>query len=256
MAKTLSKTGIATDSIVKAAHISQSIDALTGIDAYDITVSGSFTTTGSLGVLGNITNTGNLTTSGTITGTNIQSTAAIAATGDMVISGSTTLGDSLSDTVTIKGNITGSGAIRVASHVSGSTIIGNKNSLVQNNSGGTIDTTMTKTSFPPGSVVGVTQTTGNNAVSYTLPAAEAGLHYTFIATETSTGTGGTNFIAPSAILNGIAICDDGTEDIAGTSFQINSARFFKGTRIYCVSDGTIWHITAFCLCDLTDVATG
>ena len=255
MAKTLSKTGIATDSIVKAAHISQSIDALTGTDAYDIIISGSFELSGSLKVLGNITSTGNLTTSGTITGTNIQSTAGLAATGDMVISGSTTLGDAIGDTTTIKGNITGSGAIRVAGHVSGSTIIGNKNSIAQNNSGGAISETMTKTSFPPGSVIGVTQTTGDTPTTYTLPAAEAGLHYTFISTITSTGTGTTRFQAPSAILNGIAICDDGTEDIVGTTFIINAARFFKGTRIYCVSDGAIWHITAFCLCDLSEVAT-
>ena len=255
MAKTLSKTGIATDSIVKAAHISQSIDALTGVDAYDITVSGSLTLTGSLGVLGNITNTGNLTTSGTITGTNIQSTAAIAATGNMTISGSSTLGDAITDTLTIKGNITGSGNMTLASYVSGSTIIGNKNAIAQNNSGGAISETMNKTSFPPGSVIGVTQTTGDTPTTYTLPAVEGGLHYTFIATETSTGTGTTRFQAPSATLNGIAICDDGTEDIAGTTFVINAARFFKGTRIYCVSDGAIWHITAFCLCDLSEVAT-
>jgi len=255
MAKTLSKTGIATDSIVKAAHISQSIDALTGTDAYDITVSGSFTTTGSLGIIGNITNTGNLTTSGTITGTNIQSNASIAAAGNMTINGSSTFGDAITDTLTIKGNITGSGNITLASYVSGSTIIGNKNGIAQNNSGGAISETMTKTSFPPGSVTGITQTTSNNAVTYTLPAAEAGLHYTFIATETSTGGGTTTFAAPSAILNGIAICDDGTEDIAGTSLAFNAARFFKGTRVYCVSDGAIWHITAFCLCDLSEVAT-
>jgi len=254
MAKILSKTGITTDSIIAAAHISQSIDALTGDVAYDITVSGSFTTTGSLKALGNITNTGNLTTSGTITGTNIQSNASIAAAGNMTINGSSTFGDAITDTLTIKGNITGSGNITLASYVSGSTIIGNKNGIAQNNSS-EIDETMTKTSFPPGSVTGVTQTTGNNEVTYTLPAAEAGLHYTFIATETSTGTAPTTFAAPSAILNGIAICDNGTEDITGTSFQINAGKFVKGTRIYYVSDGTIWHITAFCLCDLADVAT-
>lgn len=255
MAKTLSKTGIATDSTIEAFHISQSIDALTGDVAYDITVSGSFATTGSLGVLGNITNTGNLTTSGTITGTNIQSTAGLAATGDMVISGSSTLGDAIADTLTIKGNITGSGNMTLASYVSGSTIIGNKNSLAQNNSGGAINTTMTSNTFPPCSVIGVTQTTSNNEVAYTLPAAEAGLHYTFIATATATGGGTTTFSAPSAILNGIAICDNGTEDIAGTNFVITAGNFKIGTRIYCISDGTIWHITAFCLCDVGDVST-
>ena len=206
MAKILSKTGITTDSIIAAAHISQSIDALTGDVAYDITVSGSFTTTGSLKALGNITNTGNLTTSGTITGTNIQSNASIAAAGNMTINGSSTFGDAITDTLTIKGNITGSGNITLASYVSGSTIIGNKNGIAQNNSS-EIDETMTKTSFPPGSVVGVTQTTSNNEVAYTLPAAEAGLHYTFISTVTSTGAGATGwFCIDSSLLYTVSSC--------------------------------------------------
>lgn len=255
MAKTLSKTGIATESTIEAFHISQSIDALTGVDAYNITVSGSLTLTGSLKVDGTILNTTTITSDGTITGTNVQSLGTLTADGDLTTLANSTLGNAITDTTTISGNITGSGNITLASYVSGSTIIGNKNGIAQDNSGGAINTTMTKTSFPPGSVTGVTQTTDNFAVTYTLPAAEAGLHYTFISTVTSTGTGGTTFAAPSAILNGIAICDDGTEDIVGTSFVINTTKFIKGTRIYCVSDGTIWHITAFCLCDLADVAT-
>ena len=47
MANTLSKTGISTDGTITAAHISQSIDALTGTQAYDITISGSLIITGS-----------------------------------------------------------------------------------------------------------------------------------------------------------------------------------------------------------------
>ena len=239
MAKTLSKTGIATDSIVKAAH----------------TVSGSLTLTGSLKVDGIISNTTTITAGGTITGTNVQSLGTLTADGNLTTLANSTLGNAIGDTTTISGNITGSGNITLASFVSGSTIIGKKNSLAQNNSGGTVDTTMTTNSFPPCSVIGVTQTTSNNAIGFTLPAAEAGLHYTFIATVTSTGTSPTIFQAPSAILNGIAICDDGTEDIAGTNFVIAATKFIKGTRIYCLSDGNIWHITAFCLCDVGDVST-
>ena len=48
MAKTLSKTGITTGNTVKAFHVTQSIDAFTGTDAYDITLSGSLIVTGSL----------------------------------------------------------------------------------------------------------------------------------------------------------------------------------------------------------------
>ena len=48
MAKTLSQIGVETNYLVRAWHVSQSIDALTGADDYDITISGSLTTTGSL----------------------------------------------------------------------------------------------------------------------------------------------------------------------------------------------------------------
>ena len=48
MAKILSKTGITTGNTVKAFHVTQSVDAFTGIDAYDITISGSLNVTGSI----------------------------------------------------------------------------------------------------------------------------------------------------------------------------------------------------------------
>jgi len=46
MAKILSKTGIITTSTIEAGHVTQSIDALTGAVAYDITISGSLNTIG------------------------------------------------------------------------------------------------------------------------------------------------------------------------------------------------------------------
>ena len=52
MALTLSKTNITTGQIVQAADVSQSIDALTGTVAYDITISGSLELTGSLSING------------------------------------------------------------------------------------------------------------------------------------------------------------------------------------------------------------
>jgi hypothetical protein len=55
MALTLSKTLIATGQTVQASQITQSVDALTGTVAYDITISGSLTMTGSLKVNGDIT---------------------------------------------------------------------------------------------------------------------------------------------------------------------------------------------------------
>ena len=67
MAKVLSKTGIITGEQVDAWHVTQSIDAFTKVEAYDITVSGSFTLTGSLNLsgslVGNTTGTSSLSIS-------------------------------------------------------------------------------------------------------------------------------------------------------------------------------------------------
>ena len=65
MAKTLTKSGITTGGTVEAYHVTQSVDALTGTDAYDITVSGSLTVTGSITGQPSITN--DLTSSYAIT---------------------------------------------------------------------------------------------------------------------------------------------------------------------------------------------
>lgn len=48
MAKTLNQIGIATGNTVEANHVTQSIDAFTGAEAYDISLSGSFNMTGSI----------------------------------------------------------------------------------------------------------------------------------------------------------------------------------------------------------------
>ena len=48
MALVLSKTGITTSNTVEAWHVSQSVDAFTGIAAYDISISGSLRITGSV----------------------------------------------------------------------------------------------------------------------------------------------------------------------------------------------------------------
>lgn len=57
MAKELSKTGITTGNTVDAHHVTQSIDAFAGTDAYDITLSGSLTITGSVNITGSVTAT-------------------------------------------------------------------------------------------------------------------------------------------------------------------------------------------------------
>ncbi len=61
MANTLSKTGIVDNSTIRVWHVTQSIDAFTGISAYDITLSGSLNIEGPLNLDSPVT--GNLITS-------------------------------------------------------------------------------------------------------------------------------------------------------------------------------------------------
>ena len=56
MANKLSKTGIVSLATIKPWHVSQSIDAFTGLNDYDITLSGSLVITGSVAING-LTNT-------------------------------------------------------------------------------------------------------------------------------------------------------------------------------------------------------
>lgn len=68
MALTLSSVNIASGETIRAAHVTQSVDALTGAEAYDITISGSLTVigptniTGSVGILNDLDVIGTLTT--------------------------------------------------------------------------------------------------------------------------------------------------------------------------------------------------
>ena len=67
MAKSLSKTGITTGNTVRAFHVTQSIDAFTGTEAYDIVLSGSLEVTGSItgqpGIINNLTSSYAITAS-------------------------------------------------------------------------------------------------------------------------------------------------------------------------------------------------
>ena len=106
----LSKTGITDGSKLLSGHVTQSIDALTGAKAYDITISGSLNLTGSSTVTGSFAGVGTgltgyatnfsasyaLTSSHALTGVSSSyattasnsQTASLALTGNGVFSGS------------------------------------------------------------------------------------------------------------------------------------------------------------------------
>jgi hypothetical protein len=72
MANILTKTGITTGQTIQPFHVTQSVDAFTGLTAYDITISGSLTLTGSVSSLNGFT--------GNLTGTASRATEAVTAT--------------------------------------------------------------------------------------------------------------------------------------------------------------------------------
>ena len=81
----LSKTGITTGATIQVGHVTQSVDAFTGINQYDITISGSLTTTGSVLVNGTINVNGAITGS-SITGSFTGSLSGNATTSTFVAS--------------------------------------------------------------------------------------------------------------------------------------------------------------------------
>ena len=106
MAKTLSKTGIATGGSITVSQITQSIDALTGVDAYNITISGSAVVTGPVNISGALTaNETNIIGS-------ITASGDISASGDIFANNLTLIGDFTSTSATAQfTNITASGNI-------------------------------------------------------------------------------------------------------------------------------------------------
>jgi hypothetical protein len=83
MALVLSKTGITTSNTVEAWHVTQSVDALTGAAAYDISISGSLKVTGSIATTQGI--------SGSFTGSfggNLNGTALLATTASYALTSS------------------------------------------------------------------------------------------------------------------------------------------------------------------------
>ena len=124
MAKKLTKTGITTGNTVRAFHVTQSVDAFTGTDAYDILLSGSLNTTGSIIISGSPTS---LSASGTIFGDRI-----ITSTGGYVrtpsIGGSSML------------EVTSPTKFKIGSHITASGNISSSGDImltIDNNSAGT-----------------------------------------------------------------------------------------------------------------------
>ena len=75
MAKNLSNSGIVLNQTIYPQHVSQSVDAFTGADDYDITISGSLTVTGSNSINGDVDISGAITINGNVVAPNLPNTA-------------------------------------------------------------------------------------------------------------------------------------------------------------------------------------
>jgi hypothetical protein len=101
-----SKSGITSGATIQPGHVTQSVDAFTGLVSYDITLSGSFTLTGSLSVSGSITGSlnGNATTSTYVVSNNQNYSlngADWIGPGNLgILAGSTILNSGVSPTIT------------------------------------------------------------------------------------------------------------------------------------------------------------
>ena len=134
-------------------------------------------------------------------------------------------------------------------------VTGGRKYVVNANNDAAVSKTLTEAEHPSGTVFSLDMNAATNDIAYTLPALTAGLEYTFLVSTTA-GSGVTLTIsAPSAVLEGHAMCDNGQEDISGTNFIIAATKAELGTQINVISDGTLWYMKAFCKCTTTDVVT-
>ena len=134
-------------------------------------------------------------------------------------------------------------------------VIGGRKYVVNANNDAAVSKTLTEAEHPSGTVFSLDMNAATNDIAYTLPALTAGLEYTFLV-NTTAGSGVTLTIsAPSAVLEGHAMCDNGQEDISGTNFIIAATKAELGTQINVISDGTLWYMKAFCKCVVADVSS-
>ena len=111
MAKRLSKAGIVDGRLAQAYHVTQSIDAFTGVDAYDITLSGSLVVTGSTNISGTLGIPGFPDVSASLAAADdgFPFTGSAIITGSLIVTGSTNI-DGLVTATSFSGdgsNITG-----------------------------------------------------------------------------------------------------------------------------------------------------
>ena len=161
MANQLSKSGIVTTNAVEAWHVTQSIDAFTGISAYDITLSGSLNLTGSViefPTFGTITATGNISSSNNLFGKQATLSGRLNTN---IIKGQTGADTIvlIDDNLNVNGNITASG------HISGPGVF----KVIDNAEVLTIAMSGSTNGYGSGTVIALDLDSETNNVKFILP---------------------------------------------------------------------------------------
>jgi hypothetical protein len=116
MALTLSSASISSGDTIKAAHVTQSVDAFTGAKEYDITISGSLTVIGITNITGSVGVSNDLDVEGTLTAGELELT-------NLTVNGIADIATANIDAGIISASFTGS-LLGTASYVTGSSVYG------------------------------------------------------------------------------------------------------------------------------------
>jgi hypothetical protein len=116
MALVLSSASISSGETIRAGHVTQSIKALTGAEAYDITISGSLTVIGSTNISGSVDISQSLTVGETLTVGELEIT-------NLTVNGIADITTANIDSGIISASFTGS-LLGTASYVTGSSVYG------------------------------------------------------------------------------------------------------------------------------------
>jgi hypothetical protein len=136
----------------------------------------------------------------------------------------------------------------------GSSLAGGRKKIEALTNTSALTLVLTEAAYPSGTAFACDFSTNGQAVDITLPAATAGLSYTFLAQATNgTGASTVTLSGPSAIVQGVLVCDDATKDAAGTNIVFDHSKFIAGTMVEFICDGTKWNVRATCLCDQAEV---
>ena len=117
---------------------------------------------------------------------------------------------------------------------------------------------LTEADYPSGTLFALDLDSATNDAAITLPALTAGLEYTFLVQTTAGSNVGLIINGPGDNIKGVAVCDNGTEDVnhsddACTTITFNDQLAVAGTKLSFICDGVHWNVVIHALCDINEI---